>query len=116
MAKNRIPKKLAGITTPKALRKNLILKNLIGSAAGRQLLGEALVAAAGAAAAVLAATKTETGAKAGEAVAHAGEEGGEVIKHALKSAADAVAGTLSSAAQNALGVDKPRDERRSRAH
>ena len=52
-AKSKLPKKVAGFKVPKALRKSGMLDTLVGTQTGRQLLADALIAAASAAAAVL---------------------------------------------------------------
>lgn len=52
-AKSKLPKKVAGFKVPKGLRKSGMLDTLVGSQTGRQLLADALIAAASAAAAVL---------------------------------------------------------------
>lgn len=114
MAKNRIPKKIAGIKIPKALRKNSLIKGLLGSQTGRQLIGEALLAAAAAASAALAA-KPEGVAKAGAAVANAAEDGTKIGKNALKSAVAALTDSLSGAAKAAFSAE-PADRRTSRPH
>jgi hypothetical protein len=53
MAKQKVPKKIAGVKVPKPLRRSTWLKSLVGNKAGRSVLTEALLAAAGAAAVAL---------------------------------------------------------------
>ncbi len=53
MRKKIVPKKVAGFKVPKSVRKSSLLRNMLASRAGRQMLANALVAAANAAAAVL---------------------------------------------------------------
>ena len=53
-SKTKLPKTVAGIKIPKGLRKSGVLETLVGSQAGRQLLADAIMAAATAAASVLA--------------------------------------------------------------
>jgi hypothetical protein len=101
--KNRIPRKIAGVKIPKMLRNNSLIKGLLGSPTGRQVIAEALQAAAAAAAAALVATRAAGGAKTGTAVARASEDGAKVAKRALKSAAGALTDVLSNAAKSALG-------------
>jgi hypothetical protein len=72
--KNRIPKKIAGVKVPRPLRKSKVLRSMMASDIGRDVLANALTAGAGAAAAVLvdhrddvgetARTATKKGAKA----------------------------------------------------
>jgi hypothetical protein len=59
MAKVKIPKKIAGYKVPKSVRSNSILKALLGSKVGRDVLAKALLAGAGAAAAILVEEKEE---------------------------------------------------------
>lgn len=51
--KTKFPKTVAGFKVPKSLRKGGFLDAMVGTATGRQLLADALIAAAGAAAATL---------------------------------------------------------------
>lgn len=53
-SKPKLPKTVAGVKVPKALRKSGVLATMVGSPTGRQLVADALVAAGAAAAAVLA--------------------------------------------------------------
>lgn len=53
MPKIKIPKKIAGHKVPKSIRKSPILKAMLRNKTGRDVLAQALVAGAGAAAAVL---------------------------------------------------------------
>ena len=53
MTKIKIPKKIAGYRVPKVVRKSPILKAMLKNKTGRDILAKALVAGAGAAAAVL---------------------------------------------------------------
>jgi hypothetical protein len=100
--KNRIPRKIAGVKIPKALRKKSLIKSLLGSPTGRQVIADALQAAAGAAAVALVATRAAGGTKTGAATAHPGEDGAQVAKRALKSAAGALTDVLSNAEKAAL--------------
>ena len=115
MAKKlKIPKKIAGVRVPKVLRKSTLMRNLLGSEVGRQLVADALVAAATAAAAVLVSRPQVR--KAGAAVANKGEDAAKVAKDALKSAAAAVTESLGNAARVALGQDQPSRSKLSRTH
>jgi hypothetical protein len=110
MAKKKIPKKIAGFKIPKVLRKNSLLKSLLGTAGGRQIVADALVAAAGAAAAALVAYQATggTGGRRKTSIAEASEDGLDAVQRALKDAAAALTNVLGSAAQSALGVEKDR--------
>ena len=76
--------------------------NLLGSQTGRKIMAEALVAAAAAAAGVLVASQTETGRKAGRAIADAGRRGGAIAKQAAMSAAAAAADVVTETATEAI--------------
>jgi len=90
-----LPKTVAGLKVPKALRKSGVLETLVGSHAGRQLLADALVAAAAAAAAAL--VKDRSGPQeAGKGRSKA------VMSDATHAAAGAVAGFITDAAQNLI--------------
>ena len=52
-SKAKLPKTIAGVTVPKAVRTSGLLDELLNSQLGREILAEALVAAAGAVASVL---------------------------------------------------------------
>lgn len=68
------------------------MTTLLGTQTGRVLVAEALVAAAGAAAAVLVASRSESGARAGKAMLRAGREGTAKLKEAASEAARSVLG------------------------
>ncbi|ARQ01506.1 hypothetical protein [Pseudorhodoplanes sinuspersici] len=75
------------------------VRDVMNSQTSRVIMAEALVAAAGAAAAVLAASRTESGQKAGQALA----DGGTLMKEAAISAAAAARDVISRGASDALG-------------
>ena len=75
------------------------IKDVMASQTGRVIMAEALVAAAGAAAAVLAASRTESGHKAGQALA----DGGALMKEAAISAAAAARDVIGRGATEAIG-------------
>jgi hypothetical protein len=91
--KAKLPKTVAGLKVPKALRKSGVLETLVGSHAGRQILADALVAAAAAAAAALVKDRSD---------APNGGKGRSkaVMSDATQAAAGAVAGFITDAAQN----------------
>jgi hypothetical protein len=101
MAKKRkIPKKIVGIKVPKMLRKSWLMKSLLGTSLGRQILADALVAGAAAAAAALVAVSSD--AEAPKSVARAGKDGLKRAKRAVKDAADAMTNVIGDAAKQAL--------------
>jgi hypothetical protein len=116
MAK-KIPKKIAGFKIPKVLRKNSLLKSLLGTAGGRQIVADALVAAAGAAAAALVASQAadRTGGRRKTSITEASEDGLEAVQRALKDAAAALTNVLGSGARSALGVEKNHKSDKGRA-
>ncbi len=100
MAKNRIPKKVAGYKVPKTIRKSSVIRSLLASHIGRDVLAKALTAGAGAAAAILIeereeiADTTKKGARkgaramglAGDAIRGAAQAATEVVRDAADSA------------------------------
>jgi len=102
LAKNRIPKKIAGFKVPKAMRKSPVLKTLLGSTAGRRILGDALMAGATAAAAVLVQTNQDEVAHAGKQAIKGGKKAGNVAARAVKDAAGAMVNVIGNAAQSVL--------------
>ncbi len=105
-----VPKKVAGVKVPKAVRKSGSLSTLMNSGLGREILADALIAAAGAAAAAL--TRTRAAQTAGNAVAATGAEAASGANDAVQTAAGAVAGVVSEAAKTFLpaslvGGDEP---------
>ncbi len=87
--------KSTGTKLAKSAKKSGLM-DLINSSLGREILADALIAAAGAAAAAL--TKTRTAKKAGAAVADAGSEAADLTQ----TAAGAVAGVMTEAARHFL--------------
>lgn len=75
-------------------------KDVMGSQTSRVIMAEALVAAAGAAAAVLVASRTETGHRAGQALA----DSGALMKEAAVSAAAAARDVIGKGASDAIGA------------
>jgi hypothetical protein len=80
-----------------------LMKDILGSQTSRVIMAEALVAAAGAAAAVLAASRTETGQRAGKAAGQALADGGALMKDAAVSAAAAARDVIANGATEAIG-------------
>jgi hypothetical protein len=107
LAKNRIPKKIAGFRIPKTLRKNAVLKALLASDTGRQILGQALVAGATAAAAVLTASRSGEIADARKGAVKGGKKAGNIAARAVKDAAGAMVGVIRDAASAVLPDGEP---------
>lgn len=95
-----LPKKVAGMKLPKAVKDSGALSTLFNSNLGREILADALIAAAGAAAAAL--TRTRAAKNAGHAVADAGSEAASMTSELMQTAAGAVAGVVTDAAKNFL--------------
>lgn len=95
-----VPKKVAGVKVPKSVRQSNSLSTLFNSSLGREILADALIAAAGAAAAAL--TRTRPAQQAGHAVADAGSQAASATSDAVQTASAAVAGVIGEAARNFL--------------
>ncbi|MBZ6076123.1 hypothetical protein [Microvirga puerhi] len=93
-------KKDSSVKLSKALSKFTPLKDMMNSDLGRELLADALIAAAGAAAAAL--TKSRTVKKAGSATAEAGTLAAGATRDAVQTAAGAVAGVVTETARHFL--------------
>ncbi len=116
MAKaTRIPKKIAGIRVPKAVRKSPVLRSLLGNETGRQILGQALIAGATAAASVLAA-RSEAAADAGDSLKMTTKNVGGVAKDAIQSAKGAMADVIGDAARSVLPKGSVKAAARARTH
>lgn len=101
-----LPKKVAGMKVPKQLRKSRLVGSLLRSRLGRQIVADALVAGAAAAAGVLVREREEIAA-AGKAEVRRGRRVAALLGEAVESAADAVLGVVTDAARSAL-PDEPR--------
>lgn len=99
--KNSIPKKVAGVKVPKTLRKSRLLRSMLGSKIGRDILASAITAGATAAAAVLVREREEI-ASSGKKGAKRGAHAIEVGTEAIQSAAHAAMGVVTDAAEEAL--------------
>jgi hypothetical protein len=85
MAKKKpIPKKIAGVKVPKGLRRSKILKTMMASDVGRDLMAKAITAGAGAAAAVLIDHRDEV-IDAGETTTRKGKKAVGLARQAMRS-------------------------------
>jgi hypothetical protein len=109
MAKKKLAKKFAGVKIPKVLRKSGLLKALLGSPTGRQILADVILAAAGAAAGVLAQKHADEVKGAGPA--RGTGKAGNLAKEMVQSAAGAVTDVLGEAARSVLPAAKRDDKR-----
>ncbi|WP_457092127.1 hypothetical protein [Microvirga sp. P5_D2] len=94
-AKDKKAKKSTGTKLAKTAKKSGLM-DLVNSELGREILADALIAAAGAAAAAL--TKTRAARKVGAAAANTGSQGADLTQ----TAAGAVAGVVTEAARHFL--------------
>lgn len=93
MKKNFIPKKIAGFKVPKSVRRSSLLRNMLASRTGRQILARALVAGANAAATALTDERADIrkpGKASGRRRALAASVAGEAIESATAAAIDVV--------------------------
>jgi hypothetical protein len=111
--KAKVPRKVAGVKVPKAVRKSGLLDELLTSELGRESLAEALVAAAGAVASVLVKNRPSSHqiAQAGHAMANTGAEAASGAGNLAHSAVDAVSDAVTGVARTILppsltGADK----------
>jgi hypothetical protein len=103
--KNLIPKKLAGFKVPKRVRKSRVLKSLISSPLGRDILANALTAGAGAAAAVLVNHRDEVE-DATEKGARRGARTLALLSEAVSHGSSAALGVVTDAAQGFAADEK----------
>ncbi|WP_455272906.1 hypothetical protein [Rhizobium herbae] len=101
MAKNKIPKKVAGYKLPKAIRKSPVIRSLLASDIGRDVLAKALTAGAGAAAAILL-EERETIADTTKKGARKGAHTIALVNEAIRSGTHAAADVIREAAQSVL--------------
>jgi hypothetical protein len=111
--KARIPKKVAGVKIPKFVRKSDFLGTLLASDIGRDILANALTAAAGAAAAVILEHRDDI-ASAGKSAARESAKTGSVIGEAAQSAANAAMEVVSEATGAVLPIGDGKGKQASR--
>jgi hypothetical protein len=102
--KIKVPKTIAGVKVPKALRQSGWLEPVLADPHAREILADVLIAAAGAAAAVLVKERPSMRqvAETGEAALGAGAEAGSAARDQVLDAADAAAGVIRHAAKAIL--------------
>jgi hypothetical protein len=119
MAKKKaIPKKIAGFKVPKAVRQSKLLRNLLANPVGRQILADALIAGAGAAATTLVRDRgqvADAAAGAADATARGGRRVVGLLGEAIESAADAAFAVVTDAARALAPHEKPRGKKRDKA-
>ncbi|WP_201838401.1 hypothetical protein [Microvirga zambiensis] len=103
-SKTKVPKTVAGVKVPKALRKSGWLDPLLADPQLREILADALIAAAGAAATAQVNERPSMRqvADAGEAALGASEEAGSAARDLVQDAASATAGVITDAAKAIL--------------
>src|SRR5215213_1288509 len=99
--KAKRPKTIAGVKVPKAVRTSGLLDELLNSQLGREILAEALVAAAGAVASVLMKKRPSADkvAQAGGAIVDKGAEDASATKDLAQTAVGAVTEVVADAAR-----------------
>ena len=100
--KHDLPKKVLGMKVPEAMRDLGWLQDFLESDLGRQVIAQALVAAAAAASAALVGTQTEAGVKAGKTMKKAGKKGKHLVRDMAQSAAIAAVEVIGQAATSML--------------
>ena len=112
--KSKLPKKVVGVRVPKFLRKSGLLKTLMASPAGRDLMAKAVVASAGAAAAILVKEPEQVAKVAGRG-AKKSRKAAALATDAVKGAAHAAFEVLSDAAKSILPATKKSAPKKNRA-
>lgn len=102
-----IPKTIAGMKVPKRLRKSSLVRNLLSNRVGRQIMADALMAGAGAAATILIAERKEA-AHGAEAGLRKTRRGFSIVGEAMEGAVGAMFGVVTEAANSML----PKETRR----
>jgi hypothetical protein len=102
--KAKLPKTIAGVKVPKAVRTSGLLDELLNSPLGREILAEAIVAAAGAVASVLMKKRPSADqvAQAGETIVEMGAEAASATKALAQTAVGAVTEVVADAARHIL--------------
>lgn len=108
-----IPKTISGMKVPKRIRKSSLVRNLLSNPMGRQIMADALVAGAGAAATILIAERKEAthGAEAG---LRKTRRGLSMVGEAMEGAVGAMFGVVSEAAGSMLPKKTRRKMKRDR--
>jgi hypothetical protein len=103
-SKAKLPKTIAGVKVPRAVRASNLLDELLNSPLGREILAEAIVAAAGAAASVLMKKRPRADqvAQAGETIVDTGAEAASATKELAQTAVGAVTEVVADAARHIL--------------
>jgi hypothetical protein len=116
-SKTKIPKTIAGVKVPKALRKSAWLDPLLADPQTREILADVLLAAAGAFAATLVKERPSMRqvAETGEAALGASAEAGSAARELVQEAAGAAIGVITDAAKAILPASLTRSEEPARA-
>ena len=106
-----LPKKVAGVKIPKALRRSKMLRSLLKNDVGRKIVADALMAGASAAAAALVA-RSEAASDAADATAgvagaakRRGSDASHRVGHAIEDASHAILGVIGEAARSLTSKD-----------
>ncbi|QRM28329.1 hypothetical protein [Microvirga sp. VF16] len=119
-AKIKLPKTIAGMKVPKPLRKSAAVTSFLNDPVGRAVLADALIAAAGAAAATLAQHRPSGAqvAQAGETVVDRGGRAGTASADTVRSAVGSLGSIASEVVQSILhsGDRKASKGKRNKKH
>ena len=95
--KSKLPKKIGGYKVPKAVRRSSLLRGMLASPMGRDIIANAITAGAGAAAAVLVEEReaiADTGAKAVKKGAKKSKRAAGIVTEMVQGAGSAVMGRV----------------------
>jgi hypothetical protein len=109
----KIPKKIAGVKVPRALRKSKLIRSFLKDPDNRQMINSALVAAGGAIATALA--EHRAGGKHVKQALHGAEELGSDAAHKAYSATSVIGDAVAGAAHSLASTIAPsKDKKRER--
>lgn len=116
MAKKiKIPKRIGSIKVPRGVRKSRLLRGLLNHPMGREIVGSALVAGAGAAAAALVQQREDV-ADTAKSGARKGGRAGVLVAAAMRDATDAMMGVFSDALQSVAPKQKGKHKQGHKRH
>jgi len=101
--KKKLPKKVGGFNVPKSVRRSSFLRAMLVTPTGRDMIAQAITAAAGAAVAVLVQEReaiAETGAEVVKTGARKSKHAAGIANEMVQSAASAVMGVVADAVKN----------------
>lgn len=105
-----IPKRVGALKVPRAVRKSKLLRGLLNHPLGREIVGNALIAGAGAAAGALVRERENVAGAAGAGM-RKGRRAGFAVAEAARDASDAMMGVFSDSLQSLAPKQKKRQDR-----